>query len=59
MDGIICEYAQVWFNGALMETACCESEDYAGIKTVAEKLGIAQLDNINYLKAGKQVVGMA
>ena len=59
VDGIICEYAQVWFNGALMETACCESEDYAGIKAAAEKLGIAQLDNINYLKAGKQVVGMA
>ena len=29
------------------------------IKAAAEKLGIAQLDNINYLKAGKQVVGMA
>lgn len=58
IDGIICEYAQVWFNGALVETACCESENYAGIKTVAEKLGIAGLANTNYLKAAKQVVGM-
>lgn len=58
IDGIICEYAQVWFNGALVETACCESENYAGIKAVAEKLGIAGLANTNYLKAAKQVVGM-
>lgn len=58
VDGIICEYAQVWFNGALVETACCESENYAGIKQVTEKLGIADLPNTNYLKAAKQVVGM-
>jgi hypothetical protein len=32
VDGIICEYAQVWFNGALVETACAESENYAGMK---------------------------
>ena len=27
VEGIICEYAQVWFNGAMVETACCESEN--------------------------------
>ncbi|MDY4162580.1 MAG: hypothetical protein SOX97_03230, partial [Sutterella sp.] len=28
VNGVICEYAKVWFNGALVETACCESENY-------------------------------
>ena len=32
VEGIICEYAQVWFNGAMVETACCESENYEGMK---------------------------
>ena len=28
VNGVICEYAKVWFNGAMVETACCESENY-------------------------------
>ena len=55
---IICEYAQVWFNGALVESACCESENYAGMRQVIEALGIAAMPNTNYLKAAKRVVGM-
>jgi hypothetical protein len=58
IDGIICEYAQVWFNGALVETACAESENYAGMKEVVEGLGIAGMPNTNYLRAAKRVVGM-
>jgi hypothetical protein len=58
IDGIICEYAQVWFNGAMVETACAESENYAGMKQVVEGLGIADLPNTNYLRAAKRVVGM-
>lgn len=58
VDGIICEYAQVWFNGALVETACCESENYAGMKKAVEALGIADMPNTNYLKAARRVVGM-
>jgi len=58
VDGIICEYAQVWFNGALVETACAESENYAGMKQVIEGLGISQLPNTNYLRAAKRVVGL-
>jgi hypothetical protein len=58
VGGIICEYAQVWFNGALVESACCESEDYAGMRQVIEALGIAAMPNTNYLKAAKHVVGM-
>lgn len=59
IDGVICEYAQVWFNGAMVETACAESEDYAAIGQVVEGLGLAGMPNTNYLKAAKRVVGMA
>lgn len=59
VDGIICEYAQVWFNNALVESACCESENYEGMRTAIEALGIAQMPNTNYIKAAKRVVGMA
>ena len=59
IDGIICEYAQVWFNGALLETACAESENYAGMKQVIEGLGISGLPNTNYLRAARRVVGLA
>lgn len=58
IDGIICEYAQVWFNGAMVETACAESENYAGMKQVVEELGLSELPNTNYLHAAKRVVGM-
>jgi hypothetical protein len=58
IEGIICEYAQVWFNGAMMESACAEGENYAGMKAVVEGLGIAGMPNTNYLKAAKRVVGM-
>lgn len=59
IDGVICEYAQVWFNGALVESACVESENYEGMKQVIEGLGLASLPNTNYLRAAKKVVGMA
>ena len=58
IDGIICEYAQVWFNGALVETACAESENYAGMRQVVDGLGLATMTNTNYLKAAKKVMGM-
>lgn len=58
IDGIICEYAKVWFNGALVESACVESDNYSGMKNVIEGLGLSFLPNTNYLKAAKRVVGM-
>jgi hypothetical protein len=59
IDEIICEYAEVWFNGAMVESACVESENYAGMKQVIEGLGLAGMPNTNYLKAAKGVVGLA
>jgi hypothetical protein len=58
VGGVICEYAQVWFNGAMVESACCESENYPAMRQVVETLGIAAMLNTNYLKAAKRVVGM-
>jgi hypothetical protein len=58
IDGIICEYATVWFNGAQIETACAESENYAGMKEVVEGLGLADRPNTNYLRAAKRILGM-
>jgi hypothetical protein len=56
VDGVICEYAEVLFNGALIETACAESEDYKAMKEVIKKLKIAAFENTNYLIAAKRVV---
>ena len=43
----------------MVESACVESENYAGMKQVIEGLGLAALPNTNYLKAAKRVVGLA
>ena len=58
VNGVICEYAEVLFNGALVETACAESEDYAAMQEVIEKLEIGDFENTNYLMAAKRVVNM-
>jgi hypothetical protein len=58
IDGVICEYAQVYFNGAMVESACVESENYEAMRGIVEGLGLAALPNVNYLRAAKRVVGM-
>ncbi len=58
IDGVICEYAQVWFNGALVESACVESENYEAMRGVVDLLGLSELPNVNYLRAAKKVVGL-
>lgn len=58
IDGIICEYAQVFFNGAMLESACVESENYDGMRAVIEGLGLDGHANTNYLKAAASVVGL-
>jgi len=57
VNGIICEYAEVWFNGARVETACCESENYDSMAAVVEALGLKGMENTNYLRAAKKVIG--
>ncbi len=58
IDGIICEYAQVWFNGAMVESACVESDNHEGMRAVIDLLGLAARPNVNYLAAAAIVVGM-
>lgn len=57
IDGIICEYAQVYFNGAMIESACCESENYEGMRKAIAALNLTARENVNYLRAAKKVVG--
>lgn len=57
VNGVICEYAYLWLNGAQIESACCESEDYGAMRAAVEALGIAEMPNVNYLKAIKRVIG--
>lgn len=58
IDGIVCEFAQVWFNGAQIETICVESTDLAGMRRVIAELALAELPNTSYLRAAKRVVGV-
>ena len=58
VNGVICEYAKILFNGAQVETACVESEDYGAMQEAAAALKIDALENVNYLQAAKRVVGM-
>ena len=58
VDKMICEYGKVLFNGALLETACVESEDYQGMKKAIQALEIDHLENTNYLKAARNVLKM-
>lgn len=58
IDDAICEYARVYFNGALIESACVESEHYETITGVVEGLGLAGFANTNYIEAASRVVGL-
>ncbi len=58
IDGVICEYAQVYFNGAMVESACVESDRHDAMREVIAGLGLADRPNVNYLKAAKHVVGL-
>lgn len=58
IDGIICEYAQVYFNGAMVESVCVESDRHDSMRGVIAELGLESRPNTNYLKAAKRVVGI-
>ena len=58
IDGVACEYAHVWFNGALVESACVECADYAAMRSVIDELGLSERPNVNYLVAAARIVGI-
>ncbi|HQZ15812.1 MAG TPA: hypothetical protein PKU70_10825 [Vicinamibacteria bacterium] len=59
IDGVICEYAKVYLNGALLESACVEGEDHAAMRAVIEGLGLSGRPNVNYPKVLADVVGVS
>ena len=58
IDGVTCEYAQVFFNGAMIESACVESENYKAMPAVIATLGLAGRPNTNYVSAAARIAGL-
>ena len=58
VNDTICEYANVWINGAMVVTVNSESTELDDIKKTITDLGLDGIENINYLQASKRVVGM-
>ncbi len=58
INDTICEYANVWINGAMVVTVNSESTEIDDIKKTIADLGLDGIENINYLQAAKRVVGM-
>jgi hypothetical protein len=40
IDGVVCEHAQVYFNGALVESACVENENREAMRGALERPGL-------------------
>lgn len=58
LDGVIGEYAQVWMNGALLETVCLESADRAALGRVAGELQLLGQPNTGYVQAARRLLGL-
>jgi len=58
VNDTICEYANVWINGAMVTTVNSESTKIEDIKKTIKDLGLEGVENINYLQATKRVIGM-
>ena len=58
INDTICEYANVWINGAMVVTVNSESTELDDIKKTITDLGLDGVENINYLQAAKRVTGM-
>ena len=54
----IAEHAEVWINGAGLETVAVESMDIPAILEAKRTLGLDDYENVNYLRAIKRVIGM-
>lgn len=58
VNDTICEYANVWINGARVVTVSSESIEVGDIRKTIRDLGLEGVENINYLQAIKRVIGM-
>lgn len=58
VNDTICEYGEVLINGARVVTINSESTEVADILKTVKDVGLAGVENINYLQAIKRVIGM-
>jgi hypothetical protein len=58
VNACITEHAEVWINGAGLETVAVESTDIPAILEAKRLLGLDDYENVNYLRAIKRVIGM-
>ena len=59
INGCAVELAETQFNSKPYQTACVEHIDPAVVMATVKELGLVENDNINYIKAMKQSVGIA
>jgi hypothetical protein len=58
VNDVICETAIILINGAKVETINLESTDIPLLLQTIKDVGLAGVENINYLQAIKRVIGM-
>ncbi len=58
VNGCITEHAEVWINGAGLQSVAVESTDIPAILEAKGMLGLDDYENVNYLRAIKRVIGM-
>jgi exopolyphosphatase/guanosine-5'-triphosphate,3'-diphosphate pyrophosphatase len=55
----IVEIAEAAFNGKPTRTVCVEHEDPENVMKTVRELGLADFENVNYLRAMKESVGLS
>ena len=58
VNDCICEHAEVWINGAGLQTVAVESTDLPAVLKAKRMLGLDDYENVNYLRAIKRVIGL-
>ncbi len=59
VNNTICEFAQVFINGAMIETINSESTEIDDVLKTIKDIHAEDYENINYLQAIKRVIGMS
>lgn len=58
LDGVMGEYAEVWMNGALLETVCLEGEDWEAMSRLVAELQLGAHPNTSYVRAAQRLLGL-
>jgi hypothetical protein len=59
VEGCITEHAELWVNGAAIQTVAVESEDGAAVSRARVLLGLDGYENVNYVLAIRRIIGQA